>query len=69
MSGAIHSRPCQPADKRVIESFNGRLRQECLSQRWFQELKDAVETVNFEIRWRPLELHRGIAISAITLAR
>ncbi|MBL9162800.1 MAG: transposase [Planctomycetaceae bacterium] len=69
ISGAIHSRPGQPNDSPSIESFIGRLREEYLNQRWFQDLTDAVETVKFEIRWRPPERHWGIAISAITPAR
>jgi putative transposase len=30
------SRPGKLTDNAVIESFNGRLRQECLNQNWFQ---------------------------------
>jgi putative transposase len=29
------SRPGKPTDKAYVEAFNGRLRQECLSQNWF----------------------------------
>jgi len=35
------SRPGKPADKAVIESFNGRLRDECLNQHWFLSLDEA----------------------------
>jgi len=37
------SRPGKPTDNAMIESFNGRLRQECLNQNWFLSLKDARE--------------------------
>ena len=42
-------RPGKPTDNAFIESFNGRLRQECLNQHWFFSLEDAKEKVN---RWR-----------------
>jgi putative transposase len=35
------SRPGKPADNAMVESFNGRLRQECLNQHWFMSLDDA----------------------------
>ena len=35
------SRPGKPTDNAFIESFNGRLRQECLDQHWFLDLADA----------------------------
>lgn len=35
------SRPGKPTDNAFIESFNGRLRQECLQQNWFISLEDA----------------------------
>jgi putative transposase len=35
------SRPGKPTDNAFIESFNGRLRQECLNPRWFLCLDDA----------------------------
>ncbi len=35
------SRPGKPTDNAKIESFNGRLRQECLNQHWFLSLDDA----------------------------
>jgi putative transposase len=43
------SRPGRPTDNPFIESFNGRLRQECLNQHWFQDLTEAVKTVE---AWR-----------------
>jgi putative transposase len=35
------SRPGKPTDNAVIESFNGRLRDECLNQHWFLSLDEA----------------------------
>jgi putative transposase len=35
------SRPGKPTDNAMVESFNGRLRQECLNQHWFMSLEDA----------------------------
>ena len=35
------SRPGKPTDNAYIESFNGRLREECLNVHWFEDLTDA----------------------------
>ena len=35
------SRPGKPTDNAMVESFNGRLRQECLNEHWFLSLEDA----------------------------
>jgi len=35
------SRPGKPTDNAGVESFNGRLRQECLNANWFLSLQDA----------------------------
>jgi putative transposase len=35
------SRPGRPIDNAKIESFNGRLREECLNAHWFLSLDDA----------------------------
>ncbi len=37
----VFSRPGKPTDNAYIESFNGRLRQECLNTHWFLSLEDA----------------------------
>ena len=37
------SRPGTPTDNAYIESFNARLRQECLNENWFLLLSDAQE--------------------------
>ena len=43
------SRPGKPTDNAKIESFNGRLRQECLNLHWFLSLDDAKEKIE---AWR-----------------
>ena len=43
------SRPGKPGDNAHIESFNGRVRQECLNEHWFTSLEDAKEKVE---AWR-----------------
>ncbi len=43
------SRPGKPTDNAVIESFNGRVRQECLNENWFLSLEDAQEKLD---QWR-----------------
>ncbi len=43
------SRPGKPTDNAFIESFNGKLRQECLNQNWFLSLTDAQTRVD---AWR-----------------
>jgi len=43
------SRPGKPVDNAFIESFNGRLRQECHNESWFLSLEDAREKVE---AWR-----------------
>ncbi len=39
------TRPGKPTDNAHIESFNARVRQECLSQHWFIGLEDARKTL------------------------
>ena len=47
---ALHFiRPAKPAENGHIESFNGRLRDECLNQNWFIDLADAKEKIEL---WR-----------------
>ncbi len=43
------SRPGKPTDNAFIESFNGRLRQECLNENWFLSLEDAQTKIE---NWR-----------------
>jgi putative transposase len=40
-SAVDFSRPGKPTDNAMVESFNGRLRQECLNEHWFMSLADA----------------------------
>jgi len=47
--GLDFSRPGKPTDNAFIESFNGRLRQECLNENWFLSLQDAMEKIE---SWR-----------------
>ncbi len=42
-------RPGKPIENAYIESFNGRLRQECLEQHWFGSMEDAKEKIE---AWR-----------------
>jgi putative transposase len=39
------TRPGKPTDNAFIESFNGRVRQECLNENWFLSLADARQKV------------------------
>ena len=43
------SRPGKPTDNAIIESFNGKFREECLDQHWFLSIGEAVQIVN---AWR-----------------
>jgi len=43
------SRPGKPTDNAMVESFNGRLRQECLNEHWFMSLGDAMDKIE---AWR-----------------
>jgi putative transposase len=44
-----YSRPGKPTDNPFIESFNGKLREECLNQHWFNSLGEAKATIE---AWR-----------------
>jgi putative transposase len=44
------SRPGKPTDNALVESFNGRLRDECLNTNWFPSLDDAKRKIE---AWRP----------------
>ncbi len=37
--------PGRPVQNTFIESFNGRLRDECFNENWFTDLEDARETI------------------------
>lgn len=46
-----HTRPGKPSDNCYIESFNGKLRDECLNEHWFLSLWDARDKIE---AWRRL---------------
>jgi putative transposase len=45
----LHIQPGRPMQNGYVESFNGRLRDECLNANWFRNLRDAQDKVE---RWR-----------------
>jgi putative transposase len=58
------SRPGKPTDNARVESFNGRLRQECLNAHWFLSLDDAKAKI---MAWRT-EYNEGRPHSALDWA-
>lgn len=55
------SRPGKPTDNPFIESFNGRLRQECLNQHWFVSIEDAQQKIeNWRIDYNENRPHRSL---------
>ena len=55
-------RPGKPVDNAFIESFNGRLRDECLNQHWFLSLADARRTIEaWRLTYNTARPHRGLA--------
>jgi putative transposase len=54
-------RPGKPVENAFIESFNGRIRQECLNQHWFLDLDDARRTIEaWRIGYNTNRPHSGI---------
>jgi putative transposase len=54
--------PGKPVQNAYIESFNGRLRDECLNQHWFLSLPDARRTIErWRIAYNTARPHRGLA--------
>jgi putative transposase len=47
--GLVHIQPGKPMQNGHVESFNGRLRDECLNTSWFRTLNDVRETL---ANWR-----------------
>ena len=43
------SGPGKPTDNAMVESFNGRLRQECSNEHWFMSRQDAQDKID---AWR-----------------
>ena len=55
-------RPGKPVDNCCIESFNGRLRDECLNQTWFLNLRDAQLTIEaWRVEYNVARPHSGLA--------
>lgn len=46
----VFSRPGKPVDNAFVESFNGRLRDECLNASWFYSFEDARKVIQDWIR-------------------
>lgn len=56
-------RPGKPVENAFIESFNGRLRDECLNQHWFLSLADARRTIeSWRVSYNTARPHRGLAL-------
>jgi putative transposase len=54
-------RPGKPVENAFIESFNGRLRQECLNQHYFLDLEEARRTIEaWRIRYNDFRPHRAL---------
>ena len=54
-------RPGKPVENAFIESFNGRLRQECLNQHRFLDLEEARKTIEqWRIRYNDFRPHRSL---------
>ncbi len=43
------SRPGKPTDNAIIESFNGKFREDCLDQHWFLSLEETIQIMD---AWR-----------------
>jgi putative transposase len=62
------SRPGKPTDNAKVESFNWRLRQECLNERWFLSLDDAKTKIEaWRQHYAPQEVPLGIMRCVPTL--
>lgn len=56
-------RPGKPVENAFIESFNGRLRDECLNQHWFLSLSDAKRTIeDWRITYNTARPHRALKL-------
>lgn len=54
-------RPGKPVENAFIESFNGRIRQECLNQHYFLDLEEARKTVEqWRMRYNDFRPHRSL---------
>jgi putative transposase len=54
--------PGKPVENCYIESFNGRLRDECLNESWFVDLRDAQRTIEtWRVEYNVARPHSGLA--------
>ena len=54
-------RPGKPVENAFIESFNGRIRQECLNQHYFLDLEEARKTIEqWRMRYNDFRPHRSL---------
>ena len=59
------SRPGEPTDNAMVESFNGRLRQECLNEHWFTSMQHArVVVESWRRKYRPKKSLGGLTPTA-----
>lgn len=57
----LHIEPGKPVQNAFIESFNGTLRENCLSQHWFTSLADARRTIEeFRIDYNTVRPHSSL---------
>jgi putative transposase len=58
----VFIRPGKPVENAFIESFNGRVRDECLNQHWFLSVADARRTIErWRVSYNTARPHRGLA--------
>lgn len=57
------SRPGKPTDNAYIESFNARVRAECLNHNWFMDLDDARRKVeDWRVEYNPASQHPSVYV-------
>jgi putative transposase len=59
------SRRGKPTDNAIVESFNGRFREECLNTHWFESIEDAKEKID-RWRWDYNELRPHLSLKGLT---
>ena len=65
------SRPGKPVDNAYIESFNGRVRQECLNLHWFTEMDEVISTLEiWKMEYNMIRPHSSLGyLSPVEYAR
>ena len=65
------SRPGKPVDNAYIESFNGRVRQECLNLHWFTEIDEVRSTLEiWKMEYNMIQPHSSLGyLSPVEYAR